>query len=113
MIDIFVSVPYNHPRQDMIDFRLEMLDQYLMELINKDFTPYSTVQAMLPLAAKFDLSTDYDYWKRHCSRMIAASDALHVLMLPGWRDSVGVRDEIETALLIGIPVSYIDSYYHR
>ena len=113
MIDIFVSVPFNHTRPAMVEFRLEMLNQYMVELIRKDFTPYSTVQAMMPLVYDFELETSYEYWKAHCERMIDASNALHVLMLPGWRSSVGVTDEIEIALRNNVPVSYIDKYYHR
>jgi len=113
MIDIFVSVPYNHERQDMIDFRLAMLDEYMLELILKGFTPYSTVQAMLPLAIKYNLNKDYTYWAGHCDRMIHASEAMHVLMLPGWRTSKGVTDEIERAYLNSVPVIYVDTYYHR
>jgi len=113
MIDIFVSVPYNHPRPVMIEFRLEMLNQYMVELIRKDFTPYSTVQAMMPLVYDFELETSYEYWKAHCERMIEASNALHVLMLPGWRSSEGVTDEIRIAASYDVPVSYIDTYYFR
>lgn len=113
MIDVFVSVPYNHHRQDMIDFRLAMLDEYMVKLINEGITPYSTIQSMHELTIRHNISKDYDFWRDHCAKMIHASEEFHVLMLPGWRVSKGVTDEIELAHHNSVPVSYIDDYYHR
>ena len=72
----------------MIEFRLEMLDMYLVKLLNDDLVPYSTVQSFVGLVERCKLSEDYAFWRNHCKQMIELSTELHVLMLPGWQNGV-------------------------
>lgn len=56
------------------------------------------------------LPTDYAYWQKHDHRFIKASSALVVLTLDGWAESVGVTDEIHTALDYSLPVFLAQSH---
>jgi len=50
---------------------------------------------------KEDLSHDFGYWVPMNHGMIDWSNAVYVLMMPGWDCSAGVKDEIEYARRTG------------
>ena len=49
----------------------------------------------------------FGFWRDTDFAILRACSELHVLMLPGWRKSVGVRAEIAEAKRLGIKVVYV------
>jgi hypothetical protein len=54
------------------------------------------------------LPTDWSFWERHDREHLARCDEVVVLMLDGWQESIGVREEIRIARELGKPVRYVD-----
>ena len=50
---------------------------------------------------------DWAFWQRHDRRYLEACDEVVVLMLDGWRESVGVQAEIAIARELGKPVTFL------
>jgi hypothetical protein len=53
------------------------------------------------------LPGDWTFWQRFDRALLARCDALFVLMLDGWEESVGVQAEIRIARELGKPVRYL------
>ena len=51
--------------------------------------------------------TAWPDWSRLDYDLLRHSEALWVLMLPGWRESVGVTAEIAMAVALHIPIKYV------
>jgi hypothetical protein len=107
MIDVFISFPYAHPNTDVIRRRVQAAEEYTAKLIREGKVVYSTIIANESLVYKFGIPFDYSYWKEHCQKFVSVSSEVHVLCFDRWEESIGVKDEIETATKLGIPVIYL------
>lgn len=56
-----------------------------------------------------ELGTSWDFWKSIDTKLLErCTDAVIVAMMPGYTESVGVREEVEIALNLNIPVYYLN-----
>ena len=67
---------------------------------------YSPVTHWHMIAKEFHLDPTFSLWRRNSIEMLKHACIVRVLTLPGWQESVGVRDEIAEADQQGIPVRY-------
>lgn len=68
---------------------------------------FSPIAHSHPLVA-YGLPGDWKFWERYDRAHLERSDLLAVLMLPGWRESVGVAAEIEIARNMGKLVCFVE-----
>lgn len=68
---------------------------------------FSPIAHSHPLALCSDLPTHWEYWREYDEAMLGACNELWVLMLDGWKDSVGIQAEIAAAERLGLPVHYV------
>jgi len=78
-----------------------------MHLFNYGYPIFSTIVHTHVTCKRYRLPADADYWKRYNHHMIDLSKALFVLNLEGWDLSSGVKDEIDYAGSIGLPIHHI------
>jgi hypothetical protein len=57
---------------------------------------------------RYTLPTGYDYWKSRDRLLVSRCDGIMVAKMDGWKESIGVQDEIQCARELGLPVYYID-----
>jgi len=69
---------------------------------------YSPIVYGHTLASKYDLPTDCDFWLMQDLDMVCRCDELYVITMEGWDKSFGVGAEVEEALMMGMPVTFID-----
>ena len=62
------------------------------------------------IALYSNLPGTYEYWKDVNATYIKRSNGLFVLTINGWKQSVGVQDEIKLARSLRLPVFYYDPY---
>jgi hypothetical protein len=55
----------------------------------------------------YGLPADWSFWQHYDRALLARCDEVLVLMLPGWRESIGVREELRLARELGKPVRYL------
>jgi len=104
---IYLASPYSHPDAVVRNLRYERVLFHCAEQMRAGkviFSPivYGHQFALLGLA-----QTDHVWWKEFNERMMAGSEALHVLMLEGWHESNGVSHEINFAHEIGLEVKFV------
>jgi len=69
---------------------------------------YSPIVHWFEVAREFKLPTDAAFWQDANRAMICSSRGVYVLMLPGWKESVGVNQEVALAETMRLPIRYLD-----
>ncbi len=108
MYDIFVISPYTHTDPDIERERVIQTEAFLAGLTIGGGVAYSTIVAMHHLTEKYELPADYSFWQHHCRTMISCAREVYVLCLDGWKESVGVSDEIRIANDLNKDIKYIE-----
>ena len=103
----YLAAPYSDPSIDVVEKRMEKLCKVDAILMKQGIF---TVSPLLKhfIVRHADLPTDYKFWKDYSDTLLCAVDQLIVLMLDGWKESIGVTAEIKLAKDLGIPVVYVD-----
>jgi len=69
---------------------------------------FSPISHTHPIALAGDLPGGWDFWKEYDFTFIEWCDELHVLMLDGWQNSTGVKEEVELARQLKKPIVYLE-----
>lgn len=77
-------------------------------LIKAGFIVYSPICHWRPIALTHDFPHQYSFWQRMDRAFIKNASGVIVLMLDGWRESIGVKDEIKLAKELRLPIMYIE-----
>jgi hypothetical protein len=101
----YLACPYTHAEEHMHQQRYEQVTAVAAELMRRGHVIYSPITSMHYLARK--LKANEIDWLQHDLAILARCDKLIVLQLDGWRDSVGLKREIEFATEKNIPITYI------
>ena len=111
MIDIYLAVPYTHPKPEVRALRFERVTTLAGQLIKQGHKVYSPISSNHPVAERVDLPHDWKFWLEFDLTFLDLCKELHVYMLDGWETSPGVSAEIEHATKSGKPIIYIDKEY--
>ncbi len=104
---IYLASPYSHPDPVIREERYRAACRTAAALLREGRSVFSPIAHSHPLT-EYGLPADWTFWK-HCDReLLERCDEVLVLLLDGWKDSVGVREEIRIAREMGKPVRYLD-----
>lgn len=104
---IYLAAPYSHPDPAVIAQRMETFCRIDAKLIvDGKFT-------VSPLSKHFILSYEklsgsWEYWQDYCRAMLRMCGKMIVICMPGWKESIGLQEEIKLAEQLHIPISYVD-----
>lgn len=101
---VYLAQPYSHTDATIRTARFEAGMHAAAVLMREGMLVFSPIAHSHPIAEKHDLPGDFAFWQAFDEAVIAGCSELLVLMLDGWRESVGVRAEIEIALHRGLPI---------
>lgn len=104
---IYLASPYSHPDEAVRARRFWDVCDAAAKLMREGHQVFSPIAHSHPIALCGELPTDWEYWRDYDEAMLAASSELWVLMLDGWRDSVGIKAEVAIAERLGLPVHYV------
>jgi hypothetical protein len=110
---IYVASPYSHDSKQIMHERYLDVMEYCHHLLLQGHFPFSPIVYGHELALRHDLPTDAEFWWNFNEAFMRRANCLHVYCLPGWKESKGVKKEIEYAEEKGIPIVYLDSYAFR
>lgn len=108
---IYLAVPYSHKDPHVRKLRFERVTTLAGRMMQDGAHVYSPITHGHPIAERVDLPTDWQFWREHCIKTLDACAELHVYMLDGWKESVGVQAEIAHAEKQGIPITYVEGEY--
>ena len=99
---IYLASPYAHPSNRVQKARLEAVRYVCGQMVNEGKIVMSPLVYLGELA--FKGVHPPQGWYAYDLQLLARSDELIVLQLPGWEDSKGVMVEIAGAQTKGIPI---------
>ena len=103
---IYLACPYSHPDPAVREARFQAACRAATDLLLAGEVAFTPGVYGHPLVA-MGVPGDWSFWSRLDHAMIERSDAVHVLALPGWDTSVGVRQEVLFARSLGKPVTFV------
>ena len=104
---IYMASPYTHKDKDVVEHRFDEVCRVTAGLMKEGYFIFSPIAHTHPLT-KYGVPGYWEYWADYDRKCIIACDALGVLMLEGWKESVGVQAEIKIALELGKPIYYLE-----
>lgn len=106
---IYLASPYSHPNKDVRDARFREVTKLAANLFNKhDYVFLLPITQGHLLAEIGNIASDFERWETQSLGMLAVCDELWVVKMDGWKESKGVRAEIEFARHHLIPIKYIN-----
>jgi hypothetical protein len=105
---IYLASPYSHDDITVRDARYRAARNACAVLARAGEHVISPIVHWHCAAFMYDLPTDALYWRAQNHATIDACECVYVLTIEGWRDSLGVQDEIRYAGEHGIPVYLFD-----
>lgn len=103
---IYLAVPYSHPDPSVVANRFNEVNRFAAKLIAEGHHVISPISMCHPIAMQGNLPGDWEYWQNYAQNCLSVCRALYVLMLDGWRESVGVQTEIKMAMDMGMAIVY-------
>jgi len=103
----YLASPYSHDNTNMRQERYEAVNDATIILLRQQVYAFSPITYNHPME-RHNLPTDWAFWKPYDIAFLERCDAVLVLKLDGWRESIGVTAEIEKAISLGIPVQYLE-----
>lgn len=100
----YLAAPYTHPKPTVRQERLILVNSTAARLMEGGYGIVSPLSMGVPISFYNDMGTGWETWKDVCLRLLECCDALCLLLLPGWRDSVGVMAELRYAEALGLPI---------
>ncbi len=108
---LYLALPYTHPDSEIRMQRFQHSLACSKQLIQHGYGVLAPICMGHPIVESATpenpIPEHFAAWKDVCLRMLEASDVLCVLMLDGWKESVGVTAEILHARSLGKPIVYL------
>ena len=102
---IYLASPYSHRNPAVRELRYELARLTTAKMLKEGQAAFSPI--VYGKSMENMIGTDYVSWKQFNDAMLHAADEVHVLMLDGWRESKGVKYEVELANMLELPVLFI------
>jgi hypothetical protein len=103
---IYLCSPFTHADPAVRQQRYEAVCRAAAALICQGKTVFAPIAHSFGICA-YGVPGDWQFWQRHDRRYLEVCDEVVVLMLDGWRESVGIQAEIAIARELGKPVTYL------
>ena len=103
---IYLASPYSHPEAEVRQRRFDAACRAAAALIRQGRTVFSPI-AHSHAICRYGVPLDWRFWQRHDRRYLQVCDEVAVLMLEGWRESLGVQAEIAIAREYGKPITFL------
>lgn len=91
---IYVGSPYTHTSIRIEEQRYRNTMWYVVGLLRQRQWAFSPILHCHDMAQRFSLPKDALHWMDYNFAMLSAARELHVLQLPGWESSVGLKSEV-------------------
>lgn len=107
---IYLASPYSHPNRSVMESRFRQARLYVGVRLAGGEPVFSPIVYGHQFAEEFAFPTDANSWAKVNDDFIRSSSAVEVLMLDGWKQSIGVNYEISLAQQLGKPVRYVEPF---
>ena len=102
----YLASPYTHPDPKVMSERARIVTKAAVDLLKQGIYVFAPIAYNAPWE-RYELPGNWEFWQHFDKAFVSRMDAVVVLKIDGWDESVGVTAEIEFAKSLGIPVKYI------
>lgn len=100
---IYLAAPYSHPNPAVCLFRIKAVNRMAAKLLKEGHEVFSPLSMGHAICSTCELPTDFSFWRATCLSMIEHwATHVYVLDLEGWKESVGVHEEMALAEKLGL-----------
>lgn len=104
----YICSPYTHKEKWKEYERYQTVTKFSIELFLKGYHVFSPISYNAPwLEYTTKLDGQWKLWESFDKNFVSRCDALIVLMMDGWGDSIGIKAEVEFAKTLNKPVFYL------
>lgn len=104
---IYLASPYSHPNAFIREQRFDEACRAAGKIMKLGHVVFSPIAHSHPIAER-GIEGSWDFWQKQDLPILERCDALAVLELDGWKESVGVQAEIAHAEKIGKTIGRLD-----
>ena len=104
---IYLATPFTDKDPAVMERRFQVVNRVASKLMSDGIHVFSPISHCYPIALEGGLPKGWEFWEAYDRVMLKACTRLIVLMQDGWKESVGVNNEIKIANELGIPVEYM------
>lgn len=108
---IYLACPYSSSYPELKEWRYEMISEITVELIHRGYNVFSPIAYSHPLATKFNLNGDWEFWRKLDLAFLDICTMMVVVAFDGWSHSKGVSDEMKHAIDTGKPIVLFNPTY--
>lgn len=106
---IYLASPYSHPDPAVRDMRyMRVRDIAARLILERDQPVYSPIAHCHDMCAAAKAPFTYEAWREQDEAMIRPAEEVWVAMLPGWRESAGIKAEVAYWRSLGWREMYLD-----
>lgn len=100
----YLASPYSHPSKRTMTNRYHTANRIAASMIEEGYLLITPIASSVSLCKDSNLSGSFMTWARLDLELVARSDGVIVLDMPGWQQSIGVTAEILRATDLQLPV---------
>lgn len=104
---IYLASPYSHSDPVMRRTRFLLAEQVTAHFIMQGAFIYSPIVHCHEMAERYNLPTDFAFWKAYNIDILRHADQFYILEIEGWLESAGVRTEQKFAADARIPSFFV------
>lgn len=105
---IYLAGPYSHKDRSIMEDRELKHAQCAVALKKQGLSIYAPIPETTALAKLAGLTgTSWEDWREHDLNLLGRCDEIMVMLIPGWKESLGVRGEVKFALKNNIPITFV------
>jgi hypothetical protein len=101
---IYLASPYSHPNPAVVQQRFEKTRKVTADLMLRGVPVFSPIVHCHEIANLYEMPTDAAYWETYNTAFLRKSDMMYVLTLDGWKESLGVTQEIGLAKTLRLTI---------
>ena len=100
----YLASPYSHPDIDVREARYQSVMKCSAELLNQNVFVFSPILYSHEMSKLYKMPTDAAYWWNFNRTIMDKCDGLILHAIPGWKESLGVTQELEYAKSINMRI---------
>lgn len=103
---LYLASPYSHPDPKIKELRYKQACEASAYLLCKGHFVISPIVHGHPLV-QYNVPGDWGFWQEYGTHLLEIAEAMMVLTLDGWKESIGVQAEIKIAEKLKKQISYL------
>lgn len=105
---IYLACPYSDAIGPVRETRAQIANRVAGDLIRKGHVVYSPISHCHGIAKECNLATTWEHWKEFNEAFLRfACSEMRVIKIPGWKNSKGIKAEMDIAYRMKIPIKFI------